>query len=98
MRGDSLEVYCPNKECGEPEVHSDITGHHETPKYRRMNYMGKKEIKISAIVANYVLNKETRPKGTYHLYQCPVCGTRRAFHESEGLTKEVDAKIIDEIK
>lgn len=95
MQGDSLEVYCQNKECGEPEVHSGIIGHHETARFRKMAYMGKKEVTAVALVAKYVLKKDTPPTGTYHLYQCPVCGARRVYHESGGLTQEVDPKVLD---
>ena len=98
MSGESLEVYCPNKACGEPEIHSDLTGHSETVKYRKMNYMGKKEVGAASVMAGYVLKKQPLPRGIYHLYQCPVCGSKRVFHESKGLTKEVDAKTIDELK
>ncbi|TAL27398.1 MAG: hypothetical protein EPN94_01530 [Nitrospirae bacterium] len=59
--------------------------------------MGKKEVKAAAAVAKYLLHKKAQPRGAYHLYQCPVCGSRRVFHESEGLTKEVDPKTIDEL-
>jgi hypothetical protein len=97
MKGDSIEVYCQNKECGEPEVHKDIIGHHETMRYRRMNYMGSKEVRPAVVVVKHLLDKETPPSGTYFLYQCPVCGAKRAYHDSGGMIKEVDTKVIDEI-
>jgi predicted RNA-binding Zn-ribbon protein involved in translation (DUF1610 family) len=94
MSGEKLEVYCPKKECGEQEVHSDFAARHETTKLRRMTYMGKKEINAASVIAKKILSKDTRPAGTYHYYQCPVCGGRRVYHESGGLTKEVDPDVL----
>ncbi len=95
MGGESLEVYCPNKKCGEQEVHSDATARREIMKLRRMAYMGKKEVNPAAVIAKRILSKETPPSGTYHYYQCPVCGARRVYHESGGLTREVDPNVLD---
>ncbi len=95
MGGESLEVYCPNKECGEQEVRSGLAARQETMKFRRMAYMGKKEVNAAVAVAKRMLKKDTPPAGTYHYYQCPVCGARRVYHESGGLTREVDANVLD---
>lgn len=97
MKGESLEVYCQNKECGEPEVHKDIIGDHETKRYRRMNYMGSREVNPAVAAVKHLLARETPPSGMYFLYQCPVCGAKRAYHGSGGMVTEVDPKVIDEI-
>ena len=93
MDAEKLEVYCTNIKCGDPEVHADTLSQHETRKYRRMSYMGSKEIKTIKVIANTLFNKPVPPQGKYHFYSCPVCGAKRVYHEANELFTEVDKDI-----
>jgi hypothetical protein len=97
MDAEKTEVFCENIQCGDPEVHTGGLVQHETRKYRRMNYMGSKEIKPVKVIANMLLSRPSLPKGQYHYYSCPVCGAERIFHEYKGLFTEIDkdkAKLV----
>jgi len=97
MDAEKLEVFCTNIQCGDPEVHAGTLTQHETRKYRRMSYMGSKEIKTVNVIANKLFNKPVPPQGKYHFYSCPVCGAKRVYHEANELFTEVDkdtAKLL----
>ena len=97
MDAEKMEVFCMNIQCGDPEVHTGGYVNTETRKYRRMSYMGKKEIKPAQVIVNTLLRRQVSPKGQYHFYSCPVCGAERYFHESNGLFTEIDkdkAKLV----
>ncbi len=97
MDAASLEVFCTNIQCGDSEVHADALSQHETRKYRKMSYMGSKEIKTVNVIANKLFNKPDPPQGMYHFYSCPVCGAKRVYSENKGLLAEVDkdtAKLL----
>ena len=97
MDAEKMEVFCTNIQCGDPEVHAGTLTQLETRKYRKMNYMGSKEISPVKVLTSTMLNKPVPQQGKYHFYSCPVCGAKRVFHETKGLITEVDpetAKLL----
>lgn len=94
MDVEKLEVFCMNIQCGDPEVHAGALSQHETRKYRKMNYMGSKEINPVKVLAGTLFNKPVPPQGKYHFYSCPVCGAERVFHEAKDLINEVDKETV----
>ena len=97
MDPEKMEVFCTNIECGDTEVRPDLLSPTEARRYRRMTYMGKREIGPGRVVKGLLLNKPAPPPGRYHFFSCPVCGSKRAFHEYKGLVREVDnetAKLV----
>ncbi len=90
MQAEKMEVFCMNLECGDPEVHTGALSHLESRKYRRMNYMGSRVINPAKAIAKTLLKKPSVPRGKYHFFSCPVCGSKRVFLERKGLVVEMD--------
>jgi hypothetical protein len=80
----TFEVFCSNLECGDPQVYPGGLMPLESRKHRRMNYMGKAS-KLRAVLSEQPLERHgTSIIGTYHRYQCPVCGRERIFWQFLG--------------
>lgn len=81
MDPETLEVFCPNPECGDPEVHMGTLVATSSRRYRRMNYMGKSKVGAGQYALRRFLGDEDKRLhiGVYHNYQCPVCGKCRQY-------------------
>lgn len=95
MEAEKLEVFCKNPGCGDPEVHSGYISHHETRKYRRMNYMGKRDISIGRMLASFYISNKYEPSGQLYLFQCPVCGSNRVYNYYDGWLKELEPEFVE---
>lgn len=84
MNPASLEVFCPNLDCGDSYIAGALLPR-ESRRHRRMNYMGRKRIGFGFAVVESLVRKQVDPNlpalppGVYHLFQCPVCGRERVF-------------------
>ena len=90
MNAENLEIYCKNLECGDQEVY---TNHHGEPvisrKYRRMNYMGVREVGLLKTLLMRGTTNYNYPRGKFHRYQCPVCGIQRVYFENGDALSEI---------
>lgn len=88
MNPESLEVYCGNEKCGDPEVNTGVSVPSVQPRrYRRMNYMGKRRIGAArAFLSGLIMfqfdpSVHSLPPGKYHVFQCSLCNRERIYRE-----------------
>ena len=93
MDPSSLEIFCKNAQCGDPEIHTSMLAPSvESRRFRRMNYMGSANFGFGKRLLLGIISDENEwrpPMGEYHLYQCPVCGAERFFVKRGDLLSEV---------
>lgn len=95
MNPGSLEVYCSNEKCGDPEVETGVSvPTAQSRKQRRMNYKGKRRIGVgraflsSLVMFQFDPSVHSLPPGKYHIFQCSACNRERIYREQgEQLTE-----------